>query len=70
MLHYLLMPLNVTDLTLSSSCVHEEMRRYLKISDVGEEEADEGEGQTPFRHRADNMSCVALKNRTTYNTKY
>lgn len=61
MLYYVLTPLNVTDLTLNSSCVHEEMRRYLKISDVGEEEADEGEGQTPFRHRADNMSGVALK---------
>lgn len=35
---------------------------YLKISDVGEEEADEGEGQTPFRHCADNVRRVALKN--------
>lgn len=35
-------------------------RRHLEIPDVGEEEADEGEGQVPFRHRADDMSRVAL----------
>lgn len=35
--------------------------RYLEIPDVGEEEADEGEGQVPFRHRADDMSRVALE---------
>lgn len=41
---------------------------YLKISDVGEEEADEGGGQRPFRHCADDMSRVALKN-MTFGTK-
>lgn len=34
---------------------------YLEISDVGEEEADEGEGQRPLRHSADHVSRVALK---------
>lgn len=34
---------------------------YLKIPDVGEEEAEEGGGQRPLRHRADDMSRVALK---------
>lgn len=41
---------------------------YLKISDVGEEEADEGGGQRPFRHCADDMRRVALKN-MTFGTK-
>lgn len=39
-------------------CVEED---YLKIPDVGEEEAEEGEGQRPLRHRADDMSCVTLR---------
>lgn len=34
---------------------------YLEIPDVGEEEAEEGEGQRPLRHRADDVSCVALE---------
>lgn len=34
---------------------------YLKISDVGEEEADEGEGQTPLWYGADDVSSVTLK---------
>lgn len=47
----------------------EETRRYLEIPDVGEEEADEGEGQVPFRHRADDVSRVALeKEQTALNT--
>lgn len=35
--------------------------KYLKISDVGEKETDEGEGQRPFRHGADDVRCVTLK---------
>lgn len=37
---------------------------YLKIPDVGEEEAEEGESQRPLRHCADDMSCVTLKKRS------
>lgn len=37
-------------------CGHE----YLKVSDVGEEEAEEGEGQGPLGHGADDVSRVAL----------
>lgn len=39
---------------------------YLKIPDVGEEEAEEGEGQRPLGHRADDVSCVALKEAITH----
>lgn len=34
---------------------------YLEILDVGEEEAEEGEGQRPLGHCADDVSCVTLK---------
>lgn len=34
---------------------------YLEVPDVGEEEAEEGEGQRPLGHRADDVSRVALK---------
>lgn len=37
---------------------------YLKIPDVGEEEAEEGESQRPLRHCADDMSSVTLKKRS------
>lgn len=40
-------------------------KRYLKVSDVGEEEADEGEGQKPFGHGADHVSRVTLRDKTT-----
>lgn len=43
----------------------EETGRYLEIPDVGEEEADEGEGQVPFRDRADDVSRVALEKEQT-----
>lgn len=39
---------------------------YLKVSDVGEEEADEGEGQRPFRDGADDVSGVTLKHTHTF----
>lgn len=39
-------------------CMEED---YLKIPDVGEEETEEGEGQRPLGHRADDMSCVTLR---------
>lgn len=50
---------NLSNKTFSSCC--EWNKEYLKISDVGEEEADEGEGQKPFRDCADNVSRVTLK---------
>lgn len=37
---------------------------FLEISDVREEEADEGEGQRPFRYGADNVSRVARLSRS------
>lgn len=37
---------------------------FLKISDVGQEEADEGEGQKPFRDCADNVSRVTRLSRS------
>lgn len=56
------------DVTLGSSRAGERMRgdeaRYLEISDVGEEEADEGAGQRPLGHGADEMSRVALTGTT------
>lgn len=36
---------------------------YLEIPDVGEEEADEGQGQRPLGHGADEVRCVALRRR-------
>lgn len=36
---------------------------YLKVSDVGEEEADKGECQGPLRDGADDVRSIALSER-------
>lgn len=52
--------LNGPDLQ-QSLCGREDETKYLKVSDVGEEEADEWEGQRPFSHGADDVSRVTLE---------
>lgn len=42
-------------------CHWGEQEDYLEISDVSEEEADKGEGQTPLSHSTDQMGCVTLQ---------
>lgn len=37
---------------------HRSQVDFLEISDVREEEADEGEGQEPLRHCADHMCHI------------